>query len=229
LPGALLALSGCVDPAGDLDDFRDRHGRTHATAGTSGSAGAAGAAGAGGAGGGSGCVVPEPEEMAGEALFAISSTLGPTKPVVIWTDVSAVKENDGVRISFEAQALKACDRKTKVGDPLPPGDYFIGPDGRFDAALGPQTTHGDANPILPGTPIESSPVLHGQVCSVRTPEDPDAVIEFSCGTLTGELLQPVQGTLDGSTFTFTRILDPENYPEVTINCARDPADPPSGC
>ena len=217
-----LTLVGCVNPEGDLDDFVDRYKNAHATAGTGGTGGE------GGAGGSTGCVLPEPDELSGDSLMAIAQpALGKNKVIVNLVKISAEKDGDGLKVTFDAVALAACDQKTPVGEHLPPGSYTVASDGKYDAALGEQTIPGEANSILINTPVTSSPVLHGQICSVRTAENPDATIDFSCGTLTGDLIAPIQQPLDG-TFTITRVTDPDNYPELTTNCAKEAAAPPLG-
>jgi hypothetical protein len=53
--------------------------------------------------------------------------------------------------------------------------------------------------------------------------------DFYCGTVTGEVLEPPIGSIEGSTFAAVRLADTTVLPtDVVINCAKMPTvtDPP---
>jgi hypothetical protein len=194
--------TGCADPKGEFDAFCDRanpdRGCTAATIETD--------AGA--------CTPPAPGEGDGTFFFALSSTLGPELPITFIAQVRMVAFGDGTGMKLDMQALTATDRQTLVGPMNDFGPFPISAEGELTADLPPITTVAPANPLT-NREIEADVALTGQVC---------AGSDFHCGYVTGEVTQPLQLALDGSTWTMERVTDgdPTTYPEPPkINCAED--------
>jgi hypothetical protein len=220
-PIVLLALGGCVDPEQSFNDFTARYNAVNGAGGAAGEAGVPDGGGSAGADGG-GCVVPAPGALTGTYLFTLSAKLKPTLPVVFTADLSTVAASggSGSALKLTLQALAYWDRKTPVGSPLDIPPITIEQNGQLDTSnpLPALTVSGDANEITPGGTIVATATLNGQICGVQ---------DFYCGTVTGNVTQPIPIPLKGSTYTFDKITDPNNYPDPPpINCAMDPADPP---
>jgi hypothetical protein len=66
----------------------------------------------------------------------------------------------------------------------------------------------------------------GTFVNPGTADDPDAKLQFFCGTMSGKAITPFTIPLDGSTFAASRIEnpdDPSSYPRVLIDCNMTPA------
>jgi hypothetical protein len=201
---ALLAAPGCVaDAEGEYEAFAKRAGK-----------------GTGGAGGGTtdgGCTPPEPGEIDGDYIFALSATLGPDTPVLFLTTITTSAGADGMQMQWRLQPLAAEDRTTPVGSAIDFEPFTVNSDGTFLADPGPLTVTGEANPITKGNPITADIDLSGEFCGVE---------DFYCGAVGGEVTSPLTLPLTGSTFTLSKVTTPDTYPEPPpINCAKDLAAP----
>jgi hypothetical protein len=169
-----------------------------------------------------GFVLPTPEQSAGNFLLAVSTGLGRTKPVVSLLEVEAADKDGQLELRLRYRPLAAADRKTPVGEFNEWQTVLVNPDGTYAAPSIRVVTPGEANPI-DGSTIQADLSLQGRpVANVA----PGKTVDFLCGDVTGTLFAyglPIG--LAGSTFTATRITDPDNYPPVTIDCAMTPAAP----
>lgn len=191
---AFASLSaGCPDPAAEFDSFENRYEDIHgnATASTT---------------GGGAC---DYEALEGEYLFALSTGLLPTSPVMFRTTVKI----DGNQLSMDFQPLKAKDKTTAVGDLISVGPFEIAAEGgAFTANLGMLTIVGAANPLT-GSDIEAvDVVLTGALCTGQE--------GFICGTVAGHVNKPTMLELaPASTFGMVKIVDGILPEKTTLNCA----------
>ena len=207
-PAAALLLVGCVDPEGSFDDFGDRFDETKGTGGSGGGAGSGGGPGDGGS-----CMPPAAGEMDGQFFFALSAVISPKKPISFLADVTTADDAGATTMTLTLQPLRADDRTTPIGSPIPLDPIPLGADGAYSSALPPLMVDGDANPITPGTAIEATVTLSGQVCGVE---------DFYCGSVGGMVSSPIELGLDGSTFTLERVAMGGSLPAPPkINCAGD--------
>lgn len=147
----------------------------------------------------------------GEFFFALSSQLAKKKPITFLAQLTT----DAGGVSMSLQPLDKADRATPVGPAIEVGPYPI-VDGRFTAAFPLLVVPGAANPISPAD-IKAQITLVGSVCA-----------DFVCGTVEGQVLEPVMIALDpvNSRFTMERVTTPGEYPvPPQINCTGDLADP----
>lgn len=218
---AAACTLGCVDPEAAYNDFLARRaGAAGADAGLDAPADVVTTDAEGG-----GCRAPVAGELDGTFLFVVSIAASPKLPTVFKVDITTEAQSDGsLKVTDAAQPLSYTDRHTPVGSPVPPDTYVVNPDGTYVHHVPPGTIPGAANPVTK-TDIEGALTLTGQVCSARTPDNPDSTIDFGCGTLVLALTKPTALTVNG-TFTDQRITDPSKYPDAVINCNKDPADPP---
>lgn len=213
--GALTSclLAACPDPEARFDEFIAReHSGAGSDAGDPDSSAADGGA----------FVLPTPEQSAGTFVLAISTRLGPTKPVVSLLEVEAENETGQLALRLRYRPLAAADRKTPVGEFNEWQSVLVNPDGTYAAPSVHVKTPAEANPI-DGSMIEADLSLMGRpVANVA----PGQTVDFLCGDVTGTLFPyGLPLPLAGSTFTAARITDPDHYPPVTIDCAMTPAAP----
>lgn len=204
-------LISCADVEGRYDDFEARDTQIRESQGGSGGNGGEG----GGNGGEDGCTRPEPGAADGDFLFSLSAKIRKQRPILFVTGLTTEATDSGLSFSLEIQALNADDRKTPTGEPTTVGPFEVEADGSFVAELPPVAVPSDGNPISTRD-LEAVITLVGSLCE---PAD------FVCGDVNGNLTEPVELNLNGSTFTMQRITDPDSYPEPVINCAKAPADP----
>ena len=215
-----LVLAGCVDSNQVFDDFTARQ------------AAAADAmrddepdAGQGDSGNDGPCELPEPGEVEGLFVLSVSTPLAPTKPVIQLVRTTAEMEGDVLVMSLSTINLAADDRMRQVGEWTEPRRFEL-TEPVFESEPFESVTHPEGNPVLLNTETTSEISLAGELCSVRTDEDPEAVIEFWCGDVNGMVTKPLTMPLDGATFAATRVPDEETIPtEFKINCAGDLAEP----
>lgn len=217
--GAAVALAlcgGCVDPESSYDEWRTRYEDSLPSTD-----------GGGGSGGGDAgpCALPDPEELNGTYFLAVSTPIGRDKPVVYLATAAAEMRGASLFVTLQAQALDAKDRKTLVGEVLPAAEVEVTA-GRIVLDLGLTEVDGAANPILYGTAIEADTTLSARLCSVRSPEQPTATLDFFCGDVTGELIKPLPASLETGTFSAARVEGTDTYPEPPlIDCAGTKASP----
>jgi hypothetical protein len=198
--GVLPACVACVDPEEAFSAFESR---THVVAPPDASPDAPQ------------CVVG-PGSVTGQYLLAISVTLAPGKPILALTDVTTPALDGGAALSLDAQPLAAADRRTPVGGRIGGGPFPVGTDGSFRADLPGLAVTGAANPVTGGN-ILADVVLNGSLCSGS---------RRFCGTVTGNVREPLPLDLAGSTFTLTVVDSPDGPPlRPAIDCAGTLADP----
>jgi hypothetical protein len=200
-------FSGCADPEGAFNDFKDRYQATQGQV----EAGALDGA----QGDGAACVIPTADDVKDPYLFALSANVLTTKPIVCLGTLTITKGANGPEISFSLQPLVSKDRRTPTGDPIVGGPYPIHADGSFEADFGGIKVNGEANPIS-GSSLETTAKLTGGPGTICKPAD------FMCGAVSGQVTVPASINLaegKGSKFTFQRITDPNQYPAPMIDCA----------
>lgn len=206
-----VVLAACADPEARFNEFVEREESARMDE----------APGAPAPDGGT-FVLPTPAQSAGNFLLAISTRLGPTKPVVSLLEVEAEDVDGRLELRLRYRPLAASDRKTPVGEVNAWQTVLVNPDGTYQAPSIHVVTPGTANPI-DGSMIEADLSLSGRpVANVEAGK----TVDFLCGDVTGTLVAyGLPLPLAGSTFTATRITDPDHYPPVTIDCAMTPAAP----
>jgi len=205
---AAAMVSGCADPEGAYNDFKDRYQATQGQieGGTS----------DGPQGDGAPCVLPGPDDVKDPYLFALSANVLTTKPIVCLGTVTITQGANGPEATFSLQPLLSKDRRTPTGDPLKAGPTPINADGSFVADFGGIKVNGDANPISGSALETTSTVVTGGPGAFCKPAD------FICGAVSGQVTVPATINLSdgkGSKFTFQRVTDPNNYPKPMIDCA----------
>jgi hypothetical protein len=163
------------------------------------------------------CDLPEPGAIDGTYLWTISTEFVRPTPVLYRADITTVAADVGLDLTIVATPLSWADRSTEVGSATTYGPFTVEPGGCLDAAV-TLVAPGTANPLTK-TDFEANLVLTGQVCP-----DSDPPI---CGTVTGQVLRPLERPLTSSTFTFDPAIAPGVYTEPPmINCEGELADPP---
>ena len=150
--------------------------------------------------------------LSGDFLLAVSTTVDRSKPFQFVAS-NVVSEVDGqVVLSTCLQPLSLAQGKVTtprepVGAPLCfAGVPLVG--GAFTLDLGIVMIAGAANPIT-GADIVVSMVMDGMI----TGDD------SYCGTVSGNVMQPPIGQIDGSTFAAVRLTQPGVLPDpVVIDC-----------
>ena len=140
-------------------------------------------------------------------FMALATTLNPAKP--LYFDVNIAVSNDFL-IDFEFQPLRTdlepagterADARTPSGDVIIVNEIQLEDDGTFIADLGVVAAPGDANPIT-GSDIKAQLTLTGAVYG-----------DHWCGTVTGDVIEPLALGLEGSTFGSV-IVDDETLPSL---------------
>jgi hypothetical protein len=212
-----LATLGCVDPDGDYEEFRDREAKTEPFIPD-----------AGGDGGAlcdpaletAACDAPTVADTEGQWLFALSTPLGPTKPILFFADIVVTESGGGIEWTWTIRPLDAATREPLAALPeLPPSTVPASGDWSVDLPI--LAVPGAANPIS-GSDVEADTELTGKVCGGR---------EFLCGDATGAVTKlggnPTNIPITGSTWTLSRLETPDTAPEtVFVSCKCAQAAPP---
>ncbi len=211
-----LTLTGCFAPEQRFDDFVEDKKQLAADAGTDASDA-----------GEPGNTQPlTAEQVTGTYSYAISTPVDPTKPTVYLTEVEASPATgDFLNVRIRQRPLAFADRKTPVGAFSEWTTTRVEPTGTYQSPSITTVVPAAANSF--GLPLTTTIVFTGLFVNPGTPEMSDAKVEFFCGTATG-VVEGLNLPLDGSTFAASRIPDPADtstYPEVVINCNKDPAAP----
>jgi len=192
---ALLALSGlgaCVDPPARFDEFSER---------------VVDAGQAVNRDGGGGLF-----EIDGEFLLSIGISFAPDSPLrfVATTDITINGDSGTLTLSFQPLAFETCDAGNggnEVGDPLEASDLPVDAAGVFQLTHDGATVVGLANPVSCGD-IVADLVLDGVIQSEN----------LFCGEVSGQAHQPLEVSLDGSTFAAIRI-DPGTRGDANLPAA----------
>jgi hypothetical protein len=159
---------------------------------------------------------PEPVDLSGTALLAISTSVQPDLPLQFLSTV--VQKDDGagnITVDITLQPLSlglqmVTMPRQPVGEPLTFKDIPV-VDGKYVVDAGETMVTGMANPIT-GSDIVATLKLAATVVDA----------DFVCGDVTGMVTMPLMTTIDGSTFASVRVDGIDALPtDVTINCARD--------
>ena len=158
-----------------------------------------------------------PADISGDFLLAVSTTVDRSKPLQFIATNTLEMNMDGTQaLGVCLQPLTLAQGKVTVprqpiGEPL----CFTGlpiVDTQFTIDAGTVMVTGMANPIT-GANIVASLKMSGTVESA----------DFFCGTVTGEVIEPPIGSIEGSTFAAVRLADKNMLPlDVVINCAKMP-------
>jgi len=133
------------------------------------------------------CAPPPPGVVGGPALLALDTNLIPGDPVLFLGTIDTPAADGTTAVHFAYHAVDAMDRHSLVGAPLEVGPYPL-QEGVLTADIAESTLDGRANPLLYGTPLDSSMTLHGHICGVKS---------FYCGTLDGQTYGLLSGTFTG--------------------------------
>lgn len=207
-------LAACFAPEEKFDDFlRDRLAKL----------GDAGMSNPEGDGGNS--VPLRAEQLEGTYLYAVSVALAPSLPTVYLAEVKAEQVGEQLAVTIRQRPLSKDDWRTPVGDYGEPRSDLVPATGSYTSELVVSVVPAAANAVT-GADSRTETVFTGRFDNPATPDDPDAKLQFFCGTMTGEATSPLMIDLSGSTFAATRIPDvddPDSYPRVVINCDMTPA------
>ena len=203
---AARLLGGCPDPDGKYDEFLERVGDGNGGVEAS-------------------CDPTVFHPIDGEFLMAIDTPLGRGNPLLFRVTIETNLDGTGACpatgcaiVRFDAQPLvpfnranlnAACSASGEpVGDLIRITDIAVDGQGRFRADFGQQSVNGCANPIT-GRDIVATIVLEGLTAS------PD----IFAGDARGIVSQPLQATLNGSTFAAVRIVGDELDRDPPLTCA----------
>ncbi len=179
--GLLPWLTGCPDPEGAYTDFAARRAKIVPDMSSSSSSGAGGSA--------SCAAPPAAGEADGEWIFLLTVEQSPDKPAPL----RALITNTDTEFTMELTPMNADDRSSDVGGSLGSfGPFSINADTSFTAELGQIAAPGETNPIT-ASPLTIVATLDGTFC----PGD------FQCGTVSGDILEPLMIPLGGD-WTLTR-------------------------
>lgn len=212
LTTALLTLGGCPDPGGTFDDFARRTPLEEIPQDPD---------------GGSGCEaaradLPPPEALSGTYLLVVSTPLDRQKPFVYRLELTASGDGAMYQITMREQPLSAADRMTPIGEMGPGQSFAVAPSGCFMSASTRFVIPAPANPIIPLQAMADL-AFSGSVADAQREPGGAGLVTFWCGQVSGMVTQPIPMSVDGSTFTATRIVDAASWPPVVINCAMEPA------
>ena len=183
-----LALSGCPDPDGSVNNFVDRSepfrpggDRFPDAAPTAGFF-----------------------DASGSYLLAIAASVDASKPLLFQATVTVA--GDPPTIKVDLQAVTADAARTAVGEPLIVDAVPLNPvDGTFSVNYGRVVIAGEADPIIPGAPIEADLILNGQTQSVTE----------ICGKVAGAIIQPAMLPLEGDFGTNPAAI--EDFPGLLVS------------
>jgi hypothetical protein len=214
--GWCLMFSACFAPQERFDDFVAAKKNLAAEAGTD-------------DGDGDGPGNDEPvtaEQITGTYLFAISTPVDPVHPLVYLAEFDAAAGmGDALDVRLRQRPLSIRDRKTPVGEFSEWISTSVEPTGVYESPPIDTVVPPAANSF--GLALTTTIRFKGTFHNPATPAMPEAKIEFFCGTATGNV-EGLNLSLDGTNFAASRLADPEDtstYPDVVINCDKDPAAP----
>jgi hypothetical protein len=165
------------------------------------------------------CDPPAPGELDGTFLFALGA-VQPEYPLLFLADATTTPAPaGGTFLRLVLQPLQASDRQTEVCDPIVLEQLLIDERGEMNSRLPLIEVPGLANPIS-GSRIEAEPILRARFCSA----DGTAMPDFYCGFVEGQLLQPFELDIEGSSFSMQRVSLPYMKPDtIVVDCNGTPA------
>jgi len=222
LLGITLLATGCPDSEARFNEFVEATEDVRPGAEDDGDGDGDG--GGDGDGDGDGPLV----NMDGTYLWALETTLGPGLPLQFATTVSNMAiadDGSGATADFSFQPLSLEQNEVTtprefVGDPLEYPAVSFDAEGNYAIDMGTVEVTGAANPVT-GSDIVATLLISGRIVHR------DAL----CGSLSGDLLSPLEYDLAGSTFAAMRLLDDGSDPSTLplifpFNCgAVVPLDP----
>lgn len=201
----LVLLTGCPDASSEYEAFKDRYADLEKEAGPTCDTPAPCAA------------VPQPGEIDGQYFFAFAASLEKLKPIVFLATITSKAGPSGTAMDWSLQGLHWNDRKTPVGPALELKDIAIDAEGYIDADLAPLDVDKDANPFSHSPITADVSSLRGQFCAGQT---------FFYGEFDGLVTKPIELSVDGSSWTLTKVTGPADYPEPPpVDCQKTPALP----
>lgn len=165
------------------------------------------------------------EQLDGTYLYAVSVSLAPDLPTVYLAEITARQVGEQLEVTIRQQPLSKNDWRTPVGPYSEPRVDLVTPTGEYTTDTVISTVPAAANAVT-GSESVTETVFTGVFTNPATEDDPDAKLQFFCGTMEGRSTKPLPLDLSGSTFAATRIedpSDPSSYPRVVINCDMTPA------
>ncbi len=171
---------------------------------------------------------PPTFDPTGVYFLAVSSTLDREKPLYIQTTIAA----NGDTYDFTFQPLtsdNAFDEdfneiprdnpRVATGTAIVTTGVTIGANGAFEATAADITVTGDANPIS-GRDIRGTITLSGSFASTTFPEGSAVSPDGACGAITGDIVEPLSLSLNGSNFAMVRLdgTDPNTLDPVVYTC-----------
>lgn len=210
LVGTLAGLlaGGCgPDAEGKFDEFVEQTKEDSVGASSTGGPGTTTEEPTGSSTGG-----PAAYDISGDFLLAVSTTVDRSKPLQFIATNTLVDNGGKLALDTCLQPLTLMQGKVTVPrEPIGEALCFKGlevKDGAFTIDAGIVMVTGEANPIT-GANIVASLIMMGTVQSD----------DLYCGTVTGEVMEPPVGAVDGSTFAAVRLTDKTMLPNpVTIDC-----------
>jgi hypothetical protein len=175
--------------------------------------------------GGSNTLPLKAEQLTGTYLYAISVPLAPELPTVYLAEITAEPLGDQLQVTTRQRPLHKSDRKTPVGDWGEPRIDVVSATGEYTTGTVHAVVPKEANAIT-GSETTTETVFSGTYVNPATPDNPDAKVDFFCGTMNGRSTAPLEIDLSGSTFAAIRLETPDDlssYPPVVLDCAMTPA------
>ncbi len=167
------------------------------------------------------------EDISGTFLMVVASSISPMTPLQFIATQEFTPEGMGGRLTLTLQPLSLDAQsidfpREPTGDPLVIPDIIVNEDGSyaFPAGEGEFQTFmvtGAANPIT-GSDIVTELRYVGSIQSA----------DFVCGIIQGNVIQPLQATLDGSTFSAVRVEStasadlPVPFMDFPVDCSETP-------
>ncbi len=138
-------------------------------------------------------------DVSGEFLLSVATVIDPARPLHFLAQIEGTYDAEGGAMDLTLQALAVDIQATEpkpelVGAPLELVDLSLSEAGAFEFELVNHMIVGAANPIT-GSDLLIDVTLTGAFV------DADSM----CGVVTGELLEPLQASLAGSTFGGVRV------------------------
>ena len=149
-------------------------------------------------------------DMTGTFLFALETSLGPDLPLQFVTTIDMMLNDDGsggvADLSFQPLSLdqgEVLAPREFIGDPLTFEGVEFDADGHYELDMGTVMVTGAANPVT-GSDIEATLQVIGDIVHINA----------ACGEITGDLLNPLQVDLAGSTWGAIRLMDDGSDPNT---------------